>query len=150
MLKGTLKRNIACDLDLLENLWTVNGAPDEIDQLITNLVLNAFDAMPEGGSLDIRTRNIDFDEHETEQHPEVHQGRFVRLVVADTGCGMDEKTMGNIFDPFFTTKGSDGGTGLGLSVVYGIVQTHDGWISVDSKPGQGTRFEVFLPALHEG
>jgi signal transduction histidine kinase len=110
-----------------------------------NLALNARDAMPQGGRLtitaDLRTISV----HTVSEHPDRRLGRFVCLSVSDTGCGMDTVVRSRLFEPFFTTKADTGGTGLGLAVVASIVQQHHGWIEVQSSPGQGTTFEVYLP-----
>lgn len=109
-----------------------------------NLVVNARDAMPRGGQLAIRTGNVVVAEEECAQIPEARPGRYVCLSVVDTGVGMDEETLQHLFEPFFTTKGPEG-TGLGLSVVYGIVTQHGGWVHVSTVPGQGSTFSVYLP-----
>jgi two-component system cell cycle sensor histidine kinase/response regulator CckA len=117
-------------------LRPVRVDPGQMRQVIMNLAVNAKDAMPQGGSLTLRTENMARSEG---------QGPLVRLSVADTGVGMDEQVLQHLFEPFFTTKVT--GTGLGLSTVYGIVEQHNGWIEVDSKPGQGSTFDIYLPAL---
>ena len=100
-----------------------------------------------GGGLKFQTRNEVIDEVCCPQHSEARTGRFICLAVSDTGLGMDEEIKARLFEPFFTTKGPGRGTGLGLAVVYGIVQAHEGWIAVESRPGQGSRFEIYLPVL---
>jgi CheY-like chemotaxis protein len=102
--------------------------------------------MPKGGLLmiDLDTVSVDFAYIET--HPEANRGRFIRLLVTDTGCGMDSATLNRIFEPFFTTKDVGKGTGLGLATVYGIVKQHEGWVEVNSEPGKGSTFAVFFPA----
>jgi len=127
-------------------LHRVRADPGQMEQAILNLVVNARDAMPEGGVLTIRTENVALDEAQCAQMPEARPGQFVRLSVSDTGIGMDEEVIAHIFEPYFTTKGTEKGVGLGLSVVYGIVQKHEGWIHVSSRPGRGSTFRVYLPA----
>jgi PAS domain S-box-containing protein len=120
-----------------------------VEQIIINLAVNARDAMPQGGRLEIATRQAAFTEADVERNPESRIGRFVCLSVSDTGCGMDKATLEHLFEPFFTTKGVGKGTGLGLATVYGIVKQHEGWSEVTSEPLQGTRFDIFLPACNE-
>jgi len=115
-----------------------------MEQMIMNLAFNARDAMPNGGALSIETSEAQLEGAEAGRHAEARAGRFVRLTVTDTGAGMDAGTMSRMFEPFFTTKQT--ATGLGLSAVYGIVKQHEGWIEVDSRPGEGTKFDIFLPA----
>ncbi|MHB8793548.1 MAG: PAS domain-containing sensor histidine kinase [Thermoleophilia bacterium] len=132
---------------LEEGLWTINADASHIEQVIMNLVVNARDAMPGGGEITIRTGNLPVDAEYASTHPDSKQGEFVHLQIEDLGCGMDAETISRIFEPFFTTKTAAYGTGLGLSVVYGIVTQHEGWIDVESTPGQGTVFNISLPAL---
>jgi len=116
-----------------------------IEQIIVNLAVNARDAMPDGGGLNLTIGRVLVHEEEADLVAEASAGAFVALSVHDTGVGMDAATRARIFEPFFTTKGVGKGTGLGLATVYGIVRQHHGWIEVDSKPGEGTTFRVFLP-----
>lgn len=116
-----------------------------IEQMLMNLVVNSRDAMPRGGRLKIETSWCDFAEQDAGQNRLRRAGRFVRLRVADTGTGIAPELLGRIFEPFFTTKEAGKGTGLGLATVFGIVQQHQGWIEVDSAPGNGTEFVIFLP-----
>jgi CheY-like chemotaxis protein len=101
----------------------------------------------EGGILGIRTENVVVDPEYCQRNPQAREGPCVRLTASDTGKGMDEETKARLFEPFYTTKEADRGTGLGLAVVYGIVQSHEGWVTVESRPDWGSRFEIYLPAL---
>ncbi len=138
--------NIKVDLQLEAELWPIRGDTASLEQVIMNLVVNARDAMPHGGVLTIKTENLLLTPGSPRLHPEARQGRYVRLVIEDTGIGMDREVLEHIFEPFFTTKEEGRGTGLGLSVVYGIVKQHGGWLNVNSKPGEGSSFEIYLPA----
>ena len=149
MLVPVMPKMITVDLVLAEDLWAINAAPNQIDQILMNLSVNARDAMPEGGNLTIQTQNTILDEGFCRFCPGMKPGRYVLLSVTDTGSGMDEETVKRIFEPFFTTKEKDKGTGLGLSVVYGIVEKHGGKIICDSDPSVGTTFRIYLPAIEE-
>lgn len=147
----TLSRIIGEDIALTfvpqADLWPVKIDPAQVDQLIMNLAINARDAMPEGGKLNIETHNSTVDRQYSRVHVGVKAGDYVQVVISDTGCGMDRETLSHIFEPFFTTKGPGKGTGLGLATVYGIVSQNNGFILVSSEPNQGTTFSLFIPRM---
>ena len=145
--QSMLRRVIGEDIELAQllapNLGLTLADPGQIEQVLMNLVLNARDAMTDGGTLTIETANVEIDEQNAPCHMSAKPGSYVQLVVADTGCGMDEKTRILAFEPFFTTKSN--GTGLGLSTVFGVVKQTGGYIWVDSAPGAGASFKICLP-----
>jgi PAS domain S-box-containing protein len=141
----TIDPRIVTEVTVIPDLWRVQSDPGQMGQVLLNLCLNARDAMPEGGRLTVETANVVVGEAEGRRRLEARPGRFVRLRVTDTGCGMTEEVRARIFEPFFTTKGPGTGTGLGLAMVFGIVQQHQGWVECASEVGRGTRFDVFLP-----
>jgi len=149
MLKRLIGENIHIKTSLAPDIWTVEADEGNIEQVLTNLAVNARDAMPKGGKILIETENIHITEDmkPTIQHSMV--GNYVRINVCDEGKGIPAEILGKIFDPFFSTKAAGKGTGLGLSVVYGIVKKHRGWINVYSEVGKGTRFSIYLPASFE-
>ncbi|MGB9508228.1 MAG: PAS domain S-box protein [Candidatus Acidiferrum sp.] len=149
MLPRLLGEDISVSLHLDPNLGKLRADQSQIEQVIMNLAVNARDAMPNGGKLEIRTGNICLGEDYTRTHPGSKAGWFVALIMNDTGTGMDSETLARIFEPFFTTKERGQGTGLGLATVYGIVKQSNGYIWVDSTPGKGSSFQIYLP-LHEG
>ncbi len=136
----TLRCHFAGDLP------SVNADVGMIEQILINLIVNARDAMPQGGSIDITTETIHLDAAHAEIHPEARPGEYVGITISDTGTGIYPEYLPRIFEPFFTTKQPGAGAGLGLATVYGIVKQHQGWIEVSSQLGQGTSFRMFLPA----
>ena len=130
---------------LSDSLGTIEADPSQIDQVLMNLAINARDAMPKGGTISIKTSNVEIDESYATLHPTVSPGRYVMLTVSDTGIGMDPDTQSHIFEPFFSTKAPGSGTGLGLSTVFGIVKQSGGSIGVYSEPGHGTSFRIHFP-----
>ncbi|MGD0001276.1 MAG: PAS domain S-box protein [Bryobacteraceae bacterium] len=147
ILQSVVGEGIALQLHLDNSLGQVMADPNQVHQVLMNLLVNARDAMPEGGKLEITTRNVDLDEDSAASHPEASAGRYILMTVTDSGHGMDEATCQHLFEPFFTTKESSKGTGLGLATVYGIIKQSDGWIDVRSEVGVGTSFMVYLPRM---
>jgi two-component system cell cycle sensor histidine kinase/response regulator CckA len=153
--------SIALQLNLeRESLW-VKADAGQIEQVVVNLITNARDAMPEGGTITVETSRVnvgpDFVRRKVNESKDFKwlsgmpsEGNYVRLLVRDTGIGMDATTKRHVFAPFFTTKAVGRGTGLGLSLVYGVVNKSAGWISVESELGQGACFEIYLPEVGEG
>jgi two-component system, cell cycle sensor histidine kinase and response regulator CckA len=144
MLRRVIREDIALVTSLAEDAWNIYADAGQIEQVLMNLVVNARDAMPSGGSLTVATRNIEIEEGYVVGGAGPHAGFHVQLTVSDTGLGMDKETQARIFEPFFTTKPEGQGTGLGLATVYGIVQQSGGHISVYSEPGRGTTFRILL------
>ncbi|OEU67498.1 MAG: hypothetical protein BBJ57_04655 [Desulfobacterales bacterium PC51MH44] len=139
------KKEIRIHRKFQKDIWTVEVDPNQIEQVLLNLYVNAGQAMPGGGDLYLQTENVTFDENYDGSFP-VKDGNYVKISVTDTGVGMDEKTLQRIFDPFFTTKDMSRGTGLGLASSYGIIKNHGGIIDVQSVIGWGATFNVYLPA----
>ncbi len=146
LLKRLLTEDIYLSTSLTGEDTVVMADKTQMDQILFNLVTNARDAMPEGGTLTVETDIANVDSWFIEAHGFGEPGRYVLITVCDTGEGMDEATREKIFDPFFTTKDTGKGTGLGLATVYGIVKQHNGYITVYSEPGKGTAFHIYIPA----
>jgi signal transduction histidine kinase/ActR/RegA family two-component response regulator len=148
-----LRRLIGEDIELCSNLEgedvRFRGDSGQIEQVIINLVVNARDAMPDGGRLTIETRKVTLDQAACLEIHDARPGEFVCLAIQDSGSGIPKDIIDQIFEPFFSTKGPGKGTGLGLAVVYGVIRQHDGWISVYSEPGEGTVFKIYLPASED-
>ncbi|MGH7766440.1 MAG: MEDS domain-containing protein [Candidatus Binatia bacterium] len=145
LVKGTFPKNIEVTLDLGPELTPLMADANQLNQALLNLCVNARDAMPEGGKLGVQTRMVDG--KALPDYVETKTERFVRIEISDNGIGIDENLRSRIFEPFFTTKESENGTGLGLAVVYGVVKNHQGFVDVQSVPGNGTIFQILLPVL---
>lgn len=149
LLQRLIGKEIVLSTVLAASLGPVKLDPSQVDQVLLNLVVNARDAMPQGGQLTIETSNVELDHAYVRQHAGSRPGPHIMLAVSDTGIGMDEPTQARIFEPFFTTKGPGKGTGIGLATVYGIVKQCGGYVTVDSEPGAGAMFKIYFPRLDE-
>lgn len=149
LLHRLLGSNILLKIDLDQNLVYIKADPGQIEQIIVNMAVNARDAMPNGGSLTISTRNTTIRSYELGSDHEVPPGRYAEIIISDTGTGMPQQVVEKIFEPFFTTKSPDKGSGLGLATSYGIIKQHNGHITVNSIEGKGTTFHIFLPETIE-
>ncbi|MBW1932756.1 MAG: PAS domain S-box protein [Deltaproteobacteria bacterium] len=146
----TIPKMIDIRFHLSGKLNLVNADPNQIEQIIMNLIINARDAMPDGGELIVRTQNVTLEGKDCRTLQGAAPGEYVLLAVSDTGMGMDRDVTEHIFEPFYTTKEVNKGTGLGLAMVYGIVKNHNGYIYCESMPGQGTTFKIYLPVVKGG
>jgi len=147
LLKRTLPENIEIELAFGPDEHIVNADRTRVQQAVTNLAVNARDAMPEGGKLRIGLKRVQIEEPKTAPLPGMQAGEWVRVTVSDTGIGISPDVLPHVFDPFFTTKAPGQGSGLGLSQVHGIVAQHEGHIDLETQLGQGTTFTIYLPAL---
>ncbi len=147
MIKRTFPKSIDFRMDLPRDLWLIHADATQVYQMVMNLCVNARDAMPDGGRLQVAAHNVTLAQTVAERlHPEAKAGPYVKISVADTGTGIPATVLDKIFDPFFTTKEFGKGTGLGLSTVMGIAKGHSGFLLVHSSVGTGTEFTVYLPA----
>ncbi|MBN2103914.1 response regulator [bacterium] len=149
MLQRIIGEDIEVVTHLSPDLSMVRGDRCTLEQVLLNLAVNARDAMPSGGELIIYTENILVSDHEAKNHVNGKAGKFVKMTVMDNGVGIDKETLDHLFEPFYTTKSIGKGSGLGLSVVYGIVRQHEGWVTVHSEAGKGTAFAVYIPAVSQ-
>ncbi|MGE5189555.1 MAG: PAS domain-containing protein [Gemmatimonadota bacterium] len=149
MMRRLIGENIALELSLAEGIWSVKADPVQMEQVLVNLLVNAKDAMPESGAVSVRTANVAIGDAFQVLHPEAKPGEYVMISMSDTGGGIPPEIRDKVFEPFFTTKESGKGSGLGLSMVYGIVKQHNGYVWVDSEVGRGTTFDVYLPRCRE-
>ncbi|MFO7569316.1 MAG: response regulator, partial [Smithellaceae bacterium] len=145
---GRTKKEISISLKYEKPIWPVMVDRGQIQQVLLNMYINSWHAMPDGGDLQLETKNVVLDVEEAAPNG-VSAGRYVQITVADTGGGMDEHTRKRVFEPFFTTKEQGKGTGLGLASAYGIIKNHGGWIDVQSEIGRGATFHIYLPAARE-
>ncbi len=147
MLARTLGETIRIVVEPAVDLWTAEADPGQLENALLNLALNARDAMPSGGTITLSAANVRIDEAEAARHEEASPGEYIRLDVADSGCGMTEDDISHAFEPFFTTKDVGEGTGLGLSMVYGFAQQSGGFAEIESEVGLGTTIRLYLPRL---
>ena len=145
LLQRSINESICLEMQLSEHLWVAEADPNQLESALLNLVINARDAMPDGGKLVVRTANQQLDARFTEAHSNLKPGDYVVLSVTDNGCGMPQSTISRAFDPFFTTKPIGQGTGLGLSMIYGFSKQSRGHVAIQSEVGQGTTVSLFLP-----
>jgi two-component system cell cycle sensor histidine kinase/response regulator CckA len=150
LFQRTKRSNIELMMDVPDDLPLIEADRAQLESVILNLFVNAVDAMPGGGTVSVGASVLHVDRWRPGTNPAVGTGRWLRLTISDTGCGMDTVTSMRAFEPFFTTKGSGKGTGLGLYSVYGIVQGHGGQITLSSEPGEGTTFDLYFPLPDQG
>jgi PAS domain S-box-containing protein len=148
LFRRTLGESIELEMQLAAGLWLTRCDPNQLENAILNLVINARDAMPDGGALTISTRNASFDDLYAAAHAEIGPGEYASVAISDTGVGMSPDVVARAFDPFFTTKPIGQGTGLGLSMIYGFARQSKGHVLIQSEPGKGTTVEIFLPRFH--
>src|SRR5262249_27663478 len=147
MLRSLTSDNVELSTSFNQDLWSIEADRGQIEQVLMNLVVNALDAMPNGGKLRLQTGNVALHGSPPDFGFVVSSGRYVMFSVEDSGRGMDSDILAHIFEPFFTTKDKTSGSGLGLPTVYGIVNQSGGYITATSRPGKGSTFKVYLPGL---
>jgi CheY-like chemotaxis protein len=147
---GRTRKEILIHKKFQKNPWAVEVDRGQIEQVLLNLFVNAWQAMPTGGDIFLETENVTLKEEDWDKPYTLNQEKYVKIAVADTGVGMDKRTLGRIFEPFFTTKEVSRGTGLGLASAYGIIKNHNGMIEVTSDMGHGTTFTIYLPKSAKG
>ncbi len=149
LISRILPQFVQIDVNLTDGPVKINADPNQIDQVIMNLAINASEAMPKGGTLKVATKTMALEDEHCRLYPGVKPGKYVVLSLSDTGRGMDKETLARVFEPFFSTKqrGSTRGTGLGLSVVQGIVEKHGGYVTCKSEPGKGSEFRIYFPEI---
>jgi two-component system, cell cycle sensor histidine kinase and response regulator CckA len=145
IITGTFSKSITCHTYISDNIWHVHGNATQLHQVLMNLVVNARDAMPDGGIMTISAENLVIDEHYAKMHIDAQVGCYVAITIADTGIGIPQTIQERIFEPFFTTKEVGKGTGLGLSTALGIIKNHGGFVNLYSELNQGTQFQIYLP-----
>ncbi|MFC1855485.1 PAS domain S-box protein [Thermodesulfobacteriota bacterium] len=149
MLTGSLGEDVKLKVNSDPSIKNILADETQIEQILMNIVINARHAMPDGGTINVITKNVLLDEDFAREHPEINEGKYVLLSISDSGLGMSDDVMDKIFEPFFTTKREGKGTGLGLSIVFGIVKQNNGHIFVESEVGKGSEFKIYFPALME-
>ncbi len=149
LLRSSIPTNIEIRKNIPTDVDTILADPTQINQVLINLCTNAGHAMTDGGIIEVILKNVEFGETATAQYPDLNPGRYVNLTVSDTGHGVSKEEIDRVFDPYFTTKEVGKGTGMGLAVVHGIVKEHNGMITLESKPGKGTTFSIFFPAVEK-
>jgi len=149
IIRRTVREDVLIETNFCDDMGTIRGDQSQLEQILMNLAVNAQDAMPTGGTLSISTELAEIGKDACYSNPHLQPGDYAVLRIGDTGCGMSPEIRRQIFEPFFTTKEAGKGTGLGLSTVYGIARQHEGYVSVESEPGSGTTFKIYLPLIHE-
>jgi signal transduction histidine kinase len=149
LLQSSLPTSIELRQNIAKNVSTILADPTQINQILINLCTNADHSMPDGGVIVVTLKNVDFNEDTATKYPELIPGRYVNIIVSDTGHGISQEDIVHIFDPYFTTKEVGKGTGMGLALVHGIVKGHNGIITVESELGRGTTFSIFLPVVEK-